>query len=604
MGRLQRRRDDDRACVGARGLHAGERMPPRRHSWLCRPAGTWPSLSTTQVEPTVAITGGSLVSGGWRRGNQTSRSTREMPVGHLQRERARRRNVVSSAETTRATTRFQLPCPSGPDSAPIETAPLHDGSHDAADRGARRRGQPPGRRAHVLDRQHAAGAAETAHGEGGPGGDRATRSRSRWTQPASGIARADRAARIADLSGRAACADHGCPMATVDARKGTADGLRVPRAGEWRARLWLEDAAGQCASANGADVILRFDDQPPSLSLASPSTDQPARRPRGRDRRRLGRSGRARSCCGARARRTGSACPSSHERTDSPRAINDEAAPEGRLRAARARRSTAPATSGRPSAGPTGRLAELALPLRIMTRLAVGKPKRVRARGAGGKRRYRIKLIRSPRAGFGRTIPIRGRLTSPGGNPLAGRDVQVFEQTKLAGVALAPDRDTHRRAGTAGSSSRRCAGPSRTLALPLPRERHGPGPHGATCGSASAPRRRSTRAARSVVNGEDVTFRGRLRGRRSRATGKLIELQARARGRWLTFRTVRANARTGRWRYTYRFSGDARERALPVPRPGPQGGGLPLRDGSLATCQSHGSGTVSATSARLAVSAR
>ena len=59
---------------------------------------------------------------------------------------------------------------------------------------------------------------------------------------------------------------------------------------------------------------------------------------------------------------------------------------------------------------------------------------------------------------------------------------------------------------------------------------------------------------RQVVNGEEVTFRGRLRGRPLPASGKLIEVQARARGHWLTFRTIRASGRTGRWSLPYRFS--------------------------------------------------
>ena len=59
---------------------------------------------------------------------------------------------------------------------------------------------------------------------------------------------------------------------------------------------------------------------------------------------------------------------------------------------------------------------------------------------------------------------------------------------------------------------------------------------------------------RQVVNGEEVTFRGRLRGRPLPTSGKLIEVQARARGRWLTFATTRADARTGRWSRPYRFS--------------------------------------------------
>ena len=52
-----------------------------------------------------------------------------------------------------------------------------------------------------------------------------------------------------------------------------------------------------------------------------------------------------------------------------------------------------------------------------------------------------------------------------------------------------------------------------------------------------------------------ITFRGRLLGKPIPARGKIVELQARARGtkRWITFRTVRAN-RSGRLsaRYTFR----------------------------------------------------
>ena len=109
-----------------------------------------------------------------------------------------------------------------------------------------------------------------------------------------------------------------------------------------------------------------------------------------------------------------------------------------------------------------GKKAELALPLRVRTTPRVGRPTRVRARGAHGKRRYRIKLVERPRARYGRTIPLRGRLTTPGGNPLVGRDVRVYEQTKLA---AAPWRQiaTVRTSRTGRFTFKALRGPSRTL---------------------------------------------------------------------------------------------------------------------------------------------
>ena len=49
-------------------------------------------------------------------------------------------------------------------------------------------------------------------------------------------------------------------------------------------------------------------------------------------------------------------------------------------------------------------------------------------------------------------------------------------------------------------------------------------------------------------------LRGRIRGGPLPAVGKLVQLQAYSRGRWLTFATPRADGRTGRWFYRYRFT--------------------------------------------------
>jgi hypothetical protein len=60
---------------------------------------------------------------------------------------------------------------------------------------------------------------------------------------------------------------------------------------------------------------------------------------------------------------------------------------------------------------------------------------------------------------------------------------------------------------------------------------------------------------RRVVNGEGVTFTGRLRSGFIPPAGKLMELQFFDRGKWRTFRTFTTDASSGRWSYTYRFDG-------------------------------------------------
>ena len=57
---------------------------------------------------------------------------------------------------------------------------------------------------------------------------------------------------------------------------------------------------------------------------------------------------------------------------------------------------------------------------------------------------------------------------------------------------------------------------------------------------------------RRVVNGQAVTFVGRLRSLPVPVGGKLVELQVRLSGHWQTFRTVRSDT-SGAWRVRYRF---------------------------------------------------
>src|SRR5262249_9497112 len=84
-----------------------------------------------------------------------------------------------------------------------------------------------------------------------------------------------------------------------------------------------------------------------------------------------------------------------------------------------------------------GGAATVVLPLRMETRLAVGKLRHVLASqsGRGGKPRYRRILISKPHAGYGKTVFLHGRLTTPGANGLPGVPVEVWQLLELPGAS-------------------------------------------------------------------------------------------------------------------------------------------------------------------------
>jgi hypothetical protein len=299
-----------------------------------------------------------------------------------------------------------------------------------------------------------------------------------------------------------------------------------------------------------AETVLRFDDQAPTLSLLSPTPEQPALvRVKAQD---VGSGLGAREILlTRRGRSTSMSVPVVTDRDGFSARIDDERLPDG-IYDLRVRARDLAGNERSTDRRADGKRASLELPLRIKTSLRVGKRKRIRARGANGRRRYRTVLIETPRSSYGHTILLRGRLTSPGGNPLAGRNIDVLAQTQIPAAQWRPIA-TLRTSKTGRFVFRATRGPSRTLRFRF---------NGSdTIRGRTATVRLGVRAASSitvdrhrVVNGEGVTFRGRLRGRPLPASGKLIEVQARARGRWLTFGTTRAHAKTGSWSFPYRFA--------------------------------------------------
>jgi hypothetical protein len=492
--------------------------------------------------PSVSATGGGLAASGWHRGVGNLNVAANDAVGV--------EKIMVYIDGTKVATSIwpcdyarAIPCASGSRTVTIDTRAFSDGWHkvrvQALDAAGNTRSVD---RALLLD-NHPPARPSRLQVDGGTGWRSGRGFSLRWTEPRQAAAPITRAYVALCRIGTGGPCTPPRPLGHVKSAR-----VEVPSPGQWRARVWLADAAGNASVANAAEAVLRVDDQPPTLVFEPPTEAQPT----------LITVAAADTGSGLAARevflrRRGSTAwnslPVSVQAHGFTAVIDDESLPRGRYEL-RARVVDLAGNERSTDRRADGKLAELALPLRIVTTLRVGKPTRVRARGARGK--YRIRLVEKPRTSYGRTIPLRGRLTSPGGNPLAGRDIHVFERTNLLAAPWRPIA-TVTTSRTGRFTFKALRGPSRTL-----RFRFG---GSATIRGRSAEVRLGVRAAtslrvsrHSVVNGEDVAFRGRLRGGRIPASGKLIELQAYARGHWLTFGTSRAMARSGRWSFPYRFS--------------------------------------------------
>ena len=140
----------------------------------------------------------------------------------------------------------------------------------------------------------------------------------------------------------------------------------------------------------------------------------------------------------------------------------------------------------------------------------------------------------------------------PGGNAVPGAVIEVWEQVVLPGAES-------RRIAVLGTDSsgrfkfKALRGPSRILRFRYP----GTALVRARTAGVELRVKASTTlktSRRNVVNGEDIVLAGQLTSLPSPTGGKLIQLQAYSRGGWITFATPRADAKTGRWSYRYRFT--------------------------------------------------
>jgi hypothetical protein len=501
------------------------------------------------VAPSVQIAGGSLAAPGWHSGTQVVSVAASDNTG-ISAVRAYL-DGAPRADQPRPACHWDsiYPCPNSGGDVAVSTAGLSDGAHTLTIVGVDSGGNTAADSRTIYVDNTAPAQPRAAILDGGPQWRPTNGFVIRWT-PSAG-----EAAPITSIVYRI------CPSGSSDASKCVSGerapdspgalSLTVPGPGDWSVKFWMRDAAGNADPATAATLDhLRFDPTPPAAAIALGGVDDPTQiRVVASDAVSFIASGEVE------IQRDGESdwhgLPTTVTSDGLVATLDDSQFRNGPytirahvVDAAGNERTTTSLIDGNP--------ARVTLPLRLVTELAVGKPERVRAGTArGGRPRYKRILVKRPRAGFGRTVRLRGRLTTPGGNPLANVGVGVWEKVELPGatwVHLA-DLTTSR---TGRLSYRALRGPSRLVQFRY-------------AGTATIRPRVATVEMlvrgwttfkvdrHHVFNGEDVVFSGRVHGRPFPQAGKLVELQVYTRRKWRTFAQPRASATSGRWSYDYRF---------------------------------------------------
>ena len=491
------------------------------------------------VPPALAPRHGALWSGGWHRGREEAWTAYTDGAG-IMISRLYVDGVLRQAQDyrdaawpdwVRCNFTRSRPCVDVvPGGLEVDTATLSDGTHridveavDAAGNAARI--------GHEIRVDNAIPAKpEGVAVSGGEGWRAANRFDVRWANPPGQVAPIVRAHYRM------------CRAAGGECVEGAAEGdqiselaLRVPDPGEWLARVWLEDAAGNHDPGRAGDAVrLRFDDEAPTAAFEEGDPRDPRA-----VRVSVADAGSGVAEGSIELRRVGAAAwIDAGGRVAGPRLetrIDDLSLPDGTYEL-RARVHDAAGNERTATRRGDGSPMRLVLPLRAGTRLSVAPRRRCPRRARTCKRRV------------GNGTRLAGRLTVNGA-AVRGAAVIVSAQPRTGGAFA---RVASLRTGADGSFAYRAGpGTSRTLRF------RWDGTDTAKPGSAdvrvSVPARSSIRVdRRSVRNGDAVVFGGRLRGRPLPEGGKLVDLQVLLRGRWRTFATPRAD-RAGRWSFAYRF---------------------------------------------------
>jgi hypothetical protein len=512
--------------------------------------------------PTVSFAASPITGPGWQRGTQSLLVVANDNVG-VRSVQARSGARVLAGATRACDATLAVPCPNGGTWLNIATQSLADGRHSLTAWAADSAGNAAAQSRTLYVDNTAPAAPVGLAVDGGSGWRRANSYVVRWR---------DRPEAFAPIAGARweICPGvnkpgdgRGCQSGLAKGASLTKATLAVPGPGEWSVRVWLLDAAGNADAKTASEVRLRFDDSPPEAAFQPHDPDEPRRlRVRAVDRLSGLRGGEIE------LRRQGDsswhAPPVALEPGGITAVFDDEALPDG-VYDVRARVVDAAGNERTTDRLVNGDKMRLTLPVRGGTQLAVGVLDRRR-------RLVAPRLLKN-----GRVVGLRGRLTAAGGNPLAGTAISVAERVALPGAAWR-EVATVRTSARGAFSYRAPAGPSRALRF---RYAGTPTIRGATRELALRVKATtSLRVSRSrVVNGEEVTFRGRIAGAPLAEPSKLVELQAYARGRWITFATPRADPRSGLWRHPYRFAATRGRVVYRFRARVPLQGGLPFETG-------------------------
>ncbi len=220
-----------------------------------------------------------------------------------------------------------------------------------------------------------------------------------------------------------------------------------PREGQWVARIWLRDAAGNEDRRTAQAVPLNLDDTPPSVAFAAIDETDPTRIDvHASD----ATSPLVRTEIEARRRGDGAwiTLPTTATSTGFSSRLDDEVLPNGEY-SLRARATDSAGNERSTDRELSGKVALRDVPMRVDTRLVAGQIKTVKGRRTrGGRRRTRRVIVARPKIPFGGTIPIRGRLTMPGGNAVANAGIEVWERrmdTRRCVSTRSGDRDRRLR---------------------------------------------------------------------------------------------------------------------------------------------------------------
>jgi hypothetical protein len=519
-------------------------LDTKQTSWATmRSATVWISDSTP---PSVSITGGSLTTPGWHRATQSVTVDAHDNVG-VQHVDVYLDHAEAGSRDALCDWTLVVPCSTPSAGFTVDSRLVTDGPHSLVARGEDSAGNWATSARRILVDNTAPVGPLDPRVVGGDGWRQTNSFAVAWSNPSqadfSPVTSANYAIcpasnSVDDLSGCATGSRSGSDISAVT-------GLRVPTPGDWVARVWLRDAAGNTDERSARSLHLRYDPDAPAVSMLSRDPSDPQQVTVVASDALSGLAS-----VEVEIQRTGDDTWISLSVTASGSSfgarIDDASLPAGRYQL-RARAIDRAGNERTTSARGTAAHAVVDLPLRLRTALVLGGIRRLHDRRGHA----RTVLRRSRTVDYGRSVPIRGRLTLPGPNALADAALDIFEQVAVPGA-------TWRRIGMARTDGkgqfayRARPGPSRLLRFaysgtPLVQPRSGDV-------RVRVRARTSFRVSRDhVVNGDDVVFSGRVGGQVP-STGKLLELQAYSRGSWRTFATPRAGAASHRWRFDYRFT--------------------------------------------------